>query len=78
MKISNFFQKNSIKNSLQRDKNIATFFLSVQPEITSHSLDDIDTILTPNLESFFSAISNTHFQLHELINGDCWLHLKGI
>lgn len=49
MKISNFFQKNSIKNSLQRDKNIATFFLSVQPEITSHSLSrefwDIKTMV---------------------------------
>ena len=47
-------------------------------EITSHSLDDFDTLFIPNLENFFSAISNTHFRLHELINGDCWLHLKGI
>lgn len=41
-------------------------------------IDNIDDILLPNIENFLSAISNTHFTLEEIINGDFWKVQKGL
>lgn len=41
-------------------------------------IDNIDDIIFPSIDSFFSAISNTHFTLEEIINGDFWKIQKGL
>ena len=41
-------------------------------------IDNIDDIELPNIESFLSAISNTHFTLEEIVNGDFWKIQKGL
>ena len=35
-------------------------------------IDNIDDIIFPSIDSFFSAISNTHFTLEEIVNGEFW------
>ena len=41
-------------------------------------IDNIDDIELPNIGSFLSAISNTHFTLEEIVNGDFWKIQKGL
>ena len=41
-------------------------------------IDNIDDIELPNIGSFLSAISNTHFTLEEIFNGDFWKIQKGL
>ena len=50
-------------------------------EVYSEKLEDIDNfddIVFPNIENFLSAISNTHFTIEEIINGDFWKIQKKI
>ena len=35
-------------------------------------IDNIDDITFPSIDSFFSAVSNTHFTLEEIVNGEFW------
>ena len=35
-------------------------------------IDNIDDITFPSIDNFFSAISNTHFTLEEIVNGEFW------
>ena len=48
------------------------------PDCKKKDIDNIDDILLPNIENFLSAISNTHFTLEEIINGDFWKIQKGL